>query len=141
MNGSLKCVTRTITLLLFALTITPFLSLTATAAETGLSLEKIVGRLKARHKAVLAMKAAGHIGETADGKLAATNEKHLKVKATRNLLDAENKDRSMLFALIANEEKTEVKVVALRYAIRKFKLARTGDMLKGKDGVWRAKEQ
>jgi uncharacterized protein YdbL (DUF1318 family) len=98
--------------------------------------EQLKARFEQRYPQVRAMKDKGAIGETSKGLLEAVKSGD---SAADRLVAEENTDRQELFKVIADSEGTTPDAVAERLATRNFANAKTGDYLKGPDGVWKRK--
>lgn len=113
-----------------------FLVVQGTTTYASEDMATLKERFRARYPALRAAKDAGKIGETAEGFVEAVPAAGTPEASTVQLLEEENRDRKTLYALIAEEERTNATLVAERNAKRNFENARPGDYLKGKDGVW-----
>ncbi len=102
------------------------------------SKEDLKARFQERNEALLAQKAAGTVGETAEGYVEAVNGQPLAADAA-TLLAAENRDRRALYAILAQEQGASASEVGRQSAIVKFKKAGDDEWFKGKDGTWRQK--
>jgi uncharacterized protein YdbL (DUF1318 family) len=100
------------------------------------SMEALQQRFAARFGALKAAKKAGKLGEVVTGFVEAVSGE----AAATSLAAEENGDRTKLYALIAEREKTSPALVAERNAIRNFTNASPGEYLKGKDGKWQKKK-
>ena len=94
-------------------------------------------RMKARIKAVGQLKVSGLAGEDNQGLLSTRGKLTQKQE---DLLDAENKDRSIIYAVFAKKFNVPVKQVAFSRASKIQKIAKTGTWIQGKDGSWTKKK-
>ena len=111
-------------------------------AETREELKK---KFEKRFKDLQKYKKAGKIGETNVGYVEALDEKYLKDKDLKKLLDAENADRTKLYKIVAKLHPTDdgevtIEHVGKQNAMLKFKKAGPEEYFKGKDGKWRQKK-
>jgi len=97
-------------------------------------------RFQERYPKLLALKSAGKVGETFQGSVEAVKQEFMKEEAVSVLVNAENADRTELYALIAAKENITPEKVGERNAVRNFQRARAGDYLKGQDGRWTQKK-
>jgi uncharacterized protein YdbL (DUF1318 family) len=94
-------------------------------------------RMKARIKAVGQLKLSGLAGEDKRGLLSARSKLNEK---QQDLLDAENKDRSIIYAVFAKKFNVPVKQVALSRAAKIQKIAKTGTWIQARDDSWAKKK-
>jgi uncharacterized protein YdbL (DUF1318 family) len=94
-------------------------------------------RMKARIKAVGELKLAGLAGEDKQGLLSFRGK---LTEKQQDLLDAENKDRSIIYAVFAKKFNVSVKQVALSRAAKIQKIAKVGTWIQAKDGSWTKKK-
>jgi uncharacterized protein YdbL (DUF1318 family) len=94
-------------------------------------------RMKARIKAVGELKLAGLAGEDKQGLLSSRSK---LTEKQQDLLDAENKDRSIIYAVFAKKFNVPVKQVALSRAAKIQKIAKVGTWIQAKDGSWAKKK-
>jgi len=99
----------------------------APAAADGLK-----ARMKARLPKIQRLKAQGVIGEGSDGYL------HLRRPdpQAKALVEAENRDRNTVYALIAKKTNAPADLVARRRAAQLFSQAAPGHWLRRDDGSW-----
>ena len=105
----------------------------AVAVDTyALNGRQIKARMKARLSQIDTFKQQGVIGETNRGYL-----KLLKSNAqAKSLVDAENKDRKLIYAAIAKQQKVSVDLVEKRRAMMIARRAVRGVMLQDANGKW-----
>ena len=96
----------------------------------------LANRMKTRLPDVLAAKASGMIGEGMNGMLAIRGDSSAQIK---NLVTAENQDRSALFKLMAKKTGGEVKDVAKMFAKKIASKAQKGHWFKNSSGNWVSK--
>ena len=108
------------------------------AAATKESLKK---NFEARHPKILTLKTIGKVGETSKGFLEPVKVKFAPASKEQKMIEAENGDRSKLYAILAKEQNTTVEEVGRQNAIFKFKKAGLDDYFKGKVGTWRQKKE
>jgi uncharacterized protein YdbL (DUF1318 family) len=94
-------------------------------------------RMKARIKAVGQLKLSGLAGEDKLGLLSSRSKLNEK---QQDLLDAENKDRSIIYAVFAKKFNVPVKQVALSRAAKIQKIAKVGTWIQARDGSWAKKK-
>ena len=94
-------------------------------------------RMKARIKAVGQLKLSGLTGEDNQGLLSSRSK---LTEKQQDLLDAENKDRSIIYAVFAKKFNVPVKQVALSRAAKIQKIAKVGTWIQAKDGSWAKKK-
>ena len=90
-------------------------------------------RMKDRIKEVGQLKLSGLAGEDNKGLLASRGKLSEKQQL---LMDAENKDRSIIYAVFAKKFDVSIKQVALSRAVKIHKIAKPGTWIQGKDGSW-----
>jgi uncharacterized protein YdbL (DUF1318 family) len=120
--------------LLLLFTLIPLLCASTLSAE---SPQDAAERIKERLPQIDAMKAAGEIGETANGFLSG-----LKPLGPRqsSLVEAENADRRIIYQSVAARTGQEVLAVGQQRAIRIAELAKPGVWLQRPDGEWYQKK-
>jgi uncharacterized protein YdbL (DUF1318 family) len=89
-------------------------------------------RMKDRLPQIIALKAAGVIGETNQGYLAFVGAK----KQAAALVDAENNDRQQVYNAIAKQQGTSAAVVGRRRALQIAEKAKPGEWLQDATGKW-----
>lgn len=89
-------------------------------------------RMKARLPAIVQLKTAGVIGETNTGLLAFVGSN----KQEQALVDAENKDRQLVYGAIAKQQGTTAAVVGQRRALQIAEKAKPGEWLQDAGGKW-----
>ena len=117
------------------------LGLLAAAAQTD-EWTRLQQRFQARDAQIQQLKAARVVGETSSGYLDFPDPATGATAPTpegRRLLEEENADRRRLYALIGERESVPPDVVADRAARRNFARARSGELLRYPDGIWRQK--
>jgi uncharacterized protein YdbL (DUF1318 family) len=108
--------------------------------------DQLKGKFEKRLEKLQEYKGANKVGETNKGYAEALDEKYLKDKDLKKLVDAENADRKKLYKMIAKEQSTAEKKMTIeevgkQNAIVKFKKAGGSEYFKGKDDKWRTKEE
>jgi uncharacterized protein YdbL (DUF1318 family) len=88
--------------------------------------------MKDRLPEIIQLKAAGIIGETNQGLLAFVSDN----KQGEALVDAENKDRQLVYAAIAKQQGTTAAVVGQRRALQIAEKAKPGEWLQDLSGKW-----
>jgi uncharacterized protein YdbL (DUF1318 family) len=118
------------TLCLFLFAFIPLIGASTLHAE---SPQEAAQRIKERLPQVDAMKAAGEVGEDANGLLA-----ELKPLGPRqsSLVTAENADRRVIYESVAARTGQDVLAVGQQRAIRIAELAKSGVWLQRPDGEW-----
>ena len=89
-------------------------------------------RMKDRLPEIIRLKAAGVIGETNQGLLAFVGDNRQK----QALVDAENKDRQLVYTAIAKQQGTTAAVVGQRRALQIAEKAKPGEWLQNTSGKW-----
>lgn len=89
-------------------------------------------RMKDRLPRIIELKASGIIGENNQGLLAFVGDN----KPDQALVDAENKDRQMVYAAIAKQQGATAAVVGQRRALQIAQRAKPGDWLQDAGGKW-----
>lgn len=98
--------------------------------------QDIKARMRARLPELVALKAAGVIGENNQGYLTV-----LKAPSDKEaLVKAENSDRRTIYAAIAKKQKTTPALVGQRRALQIAAKAVPGTMIQGRDGQWGPKK-
>ncbi|QSH40876.1 YdbL family protein [Lentisphaerota bacterium ZTH] len=109
--------------------------LTLTAVTVFGGAKEIKARMKARLPQLEVLKQQGVIGEN--------NKGYLEVLKTddeaKKLVEAENKDRKVVYTAIARQQKVSVEMVGKRRALMIAKRAPKGQMLQGPKGKWYSK--
>jgi len=100
--------------------------------------DRLRARSEERYPEIRRAKSEGKIGENTTGYLEAVKKAYLDDKALKELIDDENKDRKALYTIIADEDGTEVTLVAKRAAKRNIERAKHGEYVK-QDGEWQKK--
>lgn len=90
-------------------------------------------RIKDRLESIDAMKEAGLVGETAEGLLAAREELGPR---RETLVEAENRDRLIIYRVVAEQTGRSVKEVGQQRALRIAATATEGTWLQNTDGEW-----
>lgn len=103
--------------------------------------EEIKERMKKRFPEIQKLKKENKIGETYLGLVEIISDKDTAETEIRLVVDAENRDREMLYELIAKAQKTTPEVVAKTNALRIFRKASLKAMFKNKDDAWREKKE
>ena len=103
-------------------------------------------RFASRFRDLERLKSRGMVGETHDGMVAAVDEVFLKEKSVEQLITAENRDRELLYPILADDLKKKLTpekrdlltpdVVARRNAKRNFENADDKEFLMVADGIW-----
>ena len=102
--------------------------------------KELQARFEKRYPQILEFKTQGKIGETTQGLLEIVDSKDSSNTTLSKLIGEENSDRSDLYKLIADDEKTTPDKVAARTAQRNYAKARPGEYLKRPDGKWEKKK-
>ncbi|MFO7713252.1 YdbL family protein [Desulfosarcina sp.] len=92
----------------------------------------IKARMKDRLPRIIELKAAGIIGENNQGLLAFVGAD----QQAQTLVDAENKDRQLVYGAIAKQQGTAVEIVAQRRALQIAENAKPGEWLQDAGGKW-----
>ena len=96
---------------------------------------EIKARMKARLPDVVALKASGVIGENSKGLLAYVTGNRVKPE----VVDAENKDRVLIYGAIARQQGTTADVVGALRGKQIAEKAKSGDWLQDDKGQWSQK--
>ncbi len=89
-------------------------------------------RMKNRLPDIVQLKSQGLVGENSKGYLA-----HVTAKKTgQNIIDAENQDRKMVYALIAKQQGVSLERVETLRASQIVKKANPGEFLQKPNGTW-----
>ena len=94
-------------------------------------------RMKSRIKEVGQLKLSGLAGEDNQGLLSSRSK---LTEKQQDLLDAENKDRSIIYVVFAKKFNVPVKQVAFSRAAKIQKIAKVGTWIQAKDGSWTKKK-
>jgi uncharacterized protein YdbL (DUF1318 family) len=94
--------------------------------------DNIKQRMKNRLPQIIALKAAGIIGENHQGLLAFVGDNQQE----QALVEAENKDRQLVYGAIAKQQGTTAAVVAQRRALQIAENAKPGEWLQDASGKW-----
>lgn len=105
----------------------------------GQSLGELRERFKERYPQLQRAKRERVIGETWEGTVAVVRGAEVE-RETRELLREENRDRQVLYRIIAEREETTPELVARRNAQRNFERAARGEYLRDREGRWYQKE-
>ncbi len=119
---------RSLFLYLLAFTLVMGLG-TAAAAD-------IKARMKARLPQIVELKAEGILGEDNRGFLAFVGE----TRKNEAVVDAENKDRSKVYAAIAKQQGADADSVGRRRAMQIAAKAKPGEWLQDTEGKWYRKK-
>jgi uncharacterized protein len=130
--------TRTAIFAILALITLFFVSTPAMAQDTRASVES---RIKDRFPKLEKYRDDGKVGEVFDGTIQYVNDANSSDGNLKTLVDQENADRKILFAIIVKEEGGTVEKVAQVYARKLFDLAKSNHYLKGKNGKWVKKSE
>jgi uncharacterized protein YdbL (DUF1318 family) len=98
--------------------------------------DDIKARMKARLPVVVELKSKGIVGENSNGLLEFVGNK----KEQAAVIEAENKDRLIVYEAIAKQTGTTPEVVAKRRAIQIAEKANPGEWLKDENGKWYQKK-
>jgi uncharacterized protein YdbL (DUF1318 family) len=98
--------------------------------------EDLKSRMHQRLPQIVDLKAKGKIGENNQGYLEARNG----TAAFKGLIDAENKDRRMVYEAIAKQNNISIDVVGRRRAMQIAARADKGDWLQNEAGQWYQKQ-
>jgi uncharacterized protein len=107
------------------------------AADTTTAKAELKASFATRAAQLAAAKAAGTIGETTDGLVAAVQA--IPDGATAALIQAENADRTRLYLLLAGETNATPAQVGERNALRNYQNAAAGAWLRTRGGQWKQK--
>lgn len=97
--------------------------------------QDIKARMHDRLPAIVALKAAGIVGENNQGYLTILKPPTDK----KGLVDAENKDRKMVYEAIAKQQKTTPELVGRRRAMQIAAKADPGTLIQNDKGKWMRK--
>ncbi|WAC07719.1 MAG: DUF1318 domain-containing protein [Thermodesulfobacteriota bacterium] len=97
-------------------------------------------RMKDRFPQISELKQSGKIGETPSGFAEAVKKEFAQDEKISKLITAENNDRNLLYALIAQESQTSVEEVGMANAKRYFQKASDSDYFKTQAGEWKQKK-
>ena len=106
--------------------------LTVCVDSFAISARQLKARIKARMPKVTTLLMKGVAGENNKGYLTLLK----KDKAAQKIVDAENKDRKLVYTAIARQQQTTVELVAKRRAMMIAKRAPKGYMLQNDKGKW-----
>lgn len=121
---------------LFKIVLTFLIIPTAVAISLTHAEEDIKSRMKSRLPTILTLKAKGIIGENNKGYLAFLGND----TSNKNVADAENKDREIVYSDIAKEQKITADVVGKRRAKQIAEKANTGEWIQKENGEWYQKK-
>jgi uncharacterized protein len=110
-------------------TIVLFLAIIALAATAWG--QDIKTRMRSRLPAIVALKAAGVVGENNQGYLVVR-----KATDQKSVVDAENQDRRMIYAAIAKKQNTTPELVGQRRAMQIAEKADPGTWIQNANGQW-----
>jgi uncharacterized protein YdbL (DUF1318 family) len=115
------------------------------------SREALKQRFEERYPALVDLKRAGKVGETWEGFLDAVEPRFREDPAVRAMLDGENRDRTALYALLAEDlraglqeperSRMSPRVAAERNAWRSFERAGGTEKLRVAEGTWVTKSE
>jgi uncharacterized protein YdbL (DUF1318 family) len=97
---------------------------------------KLKERFKQRHPQLVELKDGARVGETTEGYVDFVQANYSKDRSAKKLVEAENRDRRALYALIAKKAGTAPETVAKRNARRNFNKAKPHHYLKLRSGKW-----
>lgn len=97
--------------------------------------QDIKARMRARLPVIVKLKAQGIVGENNKGFLTVLKNAGGK----KGVVDAENKDRRIIYAAIAKKQKTTPALVGQRRALQIAKKADPGTMIQNAAGKWQKK--
>jgi len=117
-------------------TATTAVAVTATAPTTAAATQSRRERFHQRAPQLAQLKAAGIIGETADGFIDFVQQ---PLTALDPLVQAENNDRKGVYEYLAQQRKTTPDAIAARNAQRLYDKAPAGTFFRGADGKWTKK--
>jgi uncharacterized protein YdbL (DUF1318 family) len=98
--------------------------------------DDIKARMKARLPVIVELKSKGIVGENSNGLLEFVGNK----KEQEAVIEAENKDRLMVYGAIAKQAGTTADLVAKRRAIQIAEKANPGEWLEDENGKWYQKK-
>ncbi len=96
------------------------------------NIRQIKQRMKQRLPVIVKMKHQGVIGENSNGYL----EFVTKTKINENIVTQENKDRRMVYSMIASQQGVSIQKVESLRALQIVRKAGKGDYFKKKNGTW-----
>lgn len=124
-----------ISIVLLAIILFGSISVAADASK-----DEIKIRMKERYPILTDLKEKGKIGETHLGFVELVDLKSEKDVAIQNIVNDENKDREMLYKIIAEQAGANPKLVGRQNAFRIFQKAGDDEFFKGADGIWHRKK-
>jgi uncharacterized protein YdbL (DUF1318 family) len=117
-----------------------------TAAAQSPGKDELQKRFEQRYARLVQLKQAGEIGETWRGYVAAVDRASEGRESVRTMLEEENRDRKLLYAILAEELKAHLEepsrammtpqVVAERNAVRNFEKAKESEPVCVAEGAW-----
>ncbi len=96
------------------------------------NIRQIKQRMKQRLPVIVKMKHQGIIGENSSGYLEFVTNRKINV----NVVKEENKDRKMVYSMIASQQGVSIQKVENLRALQIVRKAGKGDYLKRKNGTW-----
>ncbi len=96
------------------------------------NIRQIKQRMKQRLPIIVKMKHQGIIGENASGYLEFVTNR----KINENVVAEENKDRRMVYSMIASQQGVSIQKVENLRALQIVRKAGRGEFLKRKNGTW-----
>ena len=100
----------------------------------------IQARMKERLKQVAQLKLSGLAGESNQGLISVVPDRKLDEKQ-KGILEDENRDRTLIYQLLAKKFDVPVKQVAMSRVVKIRKIAKAGTWLQQKDGKWIQKKE
>jgi uncharacterized protein len=94
--------------------------------------QDIKARFKDRLPLIIELKSNGIIGETNQGYLDYVGGK----RKMEDIVDAENRDRRIVYEEIAKQQGVSVQIVGQRRALQLRELAKPGDWVQNDSGTW-----
>ncbi|MCK5613109.1 DUF1318 domain-containing protein [Candidatus Pacearchaeota archaeon] len=105
-----------------------------------LSQDDIKKRIEKRDPILTDLKKIGKIGETHLGYIEVLEPKDMKDVGIQKIVGEENKDRKLLYQMIAQQTGTRAKLVGRQNAYRLFQKAEDEEYFRSSDGIWRLKK-
>ena len=96
------------------------------------STKEIMERMDQRLPLIVEMKEKGIIGEDSHGYLAFVSDN----KPNQDIIENENKDRNIIYSLIAKKEDVTLDLIEKYRAKKNAENAKPGELLQNEDGSW-----
>ena len=110
-------------------------SLLFTSISQATTAQEIQNRMKARYPVIVTMKDQGLIGENNIGLL----QFRTKKTTNKDIVTAENNDRTLVYKAIAKKQGVDVKLVGSRRALAIAEKGKKGHIFQKKNGTWYVK--